>query len=133
MYMADLNSTPQCDDNTSIQLAILTNTQYPCTCLNIAIVCNLNYVYILPAIDCDYNSAIVLKKEPNNDSNLNSSINRKIRDQNKDDLGSRSVPNEHQGELNVIRINNPNNAKACCMRMFEYWLQVNTTASWQKS
>ena len=104
----------------------MTNTQYPCTCLNIAIVCNLNYVYILPAIDCDYNSAIVLTNKPDNNLNLTSSI----RDQDRDDLGIQSVPNEHQGELNIIRINNPNNAKACCMRMFEYWLQVNTTASW---
>ena len=35
-------------------------------------------------------------------------------------------------QLNIIQINNPGNIQMCCTRMFQHWLQVDTTANWNK-
>ena len=35
-------------------------------------------------------------------------------------------------KLDIIQINHPTNAKACCTEMFKFWLQVDVTASWNK-
>lgn len=35
-------------------------------------------------------------------------------------------------ELNIIKINHPTDAKECSTKMFNHWLQVDTTASWIK-
>ena len=48
------------------------------------------------------------------------------------DLGVQLLPNNLQVQLGIIENNNTGNAKMCCTRMFEYWLQVDTTASWDK-
>ena len=49
-----------------------------------------------------------------------------------DDLGVQLLPNDLQGQLNIIRCNNPTDAIRCTTLMFQYWLQVDTTASWNK-
>ena len=38
----------------------------------------------------------------------------------------------HQEQLNIIRKNTPLDVKMCCTKMFQYWLQVDTTANWNK-
>ena len=48
------------------------------------------------------------------------------------DLGVQLLPDELQVQLGIIGNNNPGNAKMCCTCMFELWLQVDTTASWNK-
>ena len=35
-------------------------------------------------------------------------------------------------ELNAIAAQNPNNLKWCCNTMLEKWLEVDSTASWEK-
>ena len=35
-------------------------------------------------------------------------------------------------KLNVIEANHPNDVERCCAEMFQYWLQVDTDASWNK-
>ena len=48
------------------------------------------------------------------------------------DLGVQLIPDNLQVQLGIIRNNNPSDAKLCCTCMFEYWLEVDTTASWNK-
>ena len=48
------------------------------------------------------------------------------------DLGVQLLPDDKQVHLDIIRNNNPTDTKACCTCMFEYWLEVDTTASWSK-
>ena len=48
------------------------------------------------------------------------------------DLGVELIPDHLRNQLGIISADNPGNAKAFCTRMFEYWLQVDTTASWDK-
>lgn len=47
------------------------------------------------------------------------------------DLGLELIP-DYQNQLDIIKNDNPTNAKTCCREMFQYWLQVNTKASWDK-
>ena len=47
-------------------------------------------------------------------------------------LGVQLIPDDLQGYLNIIKINNPTDAIQCTTEMFNYWLQVDTTASWNK-
>ena len=49
-----------------------------------------------------------------------------------DDLGIQLLPNDLQGQLNIIGSDNATNAIRCTTKMFEYWLQVDTTVSWNK-
>ena len=42
-------------------------------------------------------------------------------------LLDRNIPN-----LGVIERNNVHNVEACCGEMFEYWLEVDEEASWNK-
>ena len=42
------------------------------------------------------------------------------------------LPNSLQVQLDVIRNRNPTNAIRCTTQMFQYWLQVDVTASWNK-
>ena len=48
------------------------------------------------------------------------------------DLGVQLLPDDLQVQLGIIRNNNSGNVKMCSTCMFEYWLQVDTTASWNK-
>ena len=48
------------------------------------------------------------------------------------DLGVQLLPDNLQVQLGITRNNNPGDVKMCCTEMFEYWLQVDTTASWNK-
>ena len=36
------------------------------------------------------------------------------------------------GELKAIAMGNPTNVKWCCNSMLEKWLDIDTTASWEK-
>ena len=38
----------------------------------------------------------------------------------------------HIGELNIIEANYPNNARWCCNKMLEKWLEMDPNASWEK-
>ena len=42
------------------------------------------------------------------------------------------LPNHLQGQLDIIGSDSAANATKCTTKMFEYWLQVDTTASWNK-
>ena len=42
------------------------------------------------------------------------------------------IPDNLQFQLIIIRINNPGDAITCTTEMFDYWLKVDTTASWNK-
>ena len=46
------------------------------------------------------------------------------------DLGMLLVVPVHQ--LDIIQMNNPHNTQMCCTKMFSYWLQTDTEASWSK-
>ena len=48
------------------------------------------------------------------------------------DLGLQLLQGEHRHELNIIKTNNIQNVEVCCREMFEYWLRVDETASWDK-
>ena len=77
-------------------------------------------------------SVIILK---GSDKPTLKEIDYKIRDQvaiEWHDLGVQLLPDDLQVQLGIIGNNNPGNAKMCCTCMFEYWLQVDTTASWNK-
>ena len=48
------------------------------------------------------------------------------------DLGVHLLPNNCQVQLSIIKSNNRTDVKACSTEMFQYWLQVDITASWNK-
>lgn len=48
------------------------------------------------------------------------------------DLGIQLLGSSHSKQLNVIKLNNPNSVEECCTKMFEYWLDVDPTATWDK-
>ena len=39
---------------------------------------------------------------------------------------------EQAKKLNVIQSDHPGDSEKCCTALFNYWLQVDTTASWDK-
>ena len=39
---------------------------------------------------------------------------------------------EQCAKLNIIKDNHPQDAEKCCTEMFDYWLSVDTGASWNK-
>ena len=45
-------------------------------------------------------------------------------------LGVQLLPNHHP--LDIIKANKSTDVVACSTEMFNYWLQVDTTASWSK-
>ena len=49
------------------------------------------------------------------------------------DLGLQLLEDPEQvNQLNIIQYNNSKDSEKCCAELFEYWLQVDTTASWNK-
>ena len=42
------------------------------------------------------------------------------------------LDHEQVKQLQIIQYNNPRDSEKCCVELFEYWLQVDTTASWNK-
>ena len=48
------------------------------------------------------------------------------------DLGVQLLNTEQARKLRTIEINHPGNAEKCCVELFNYWLQVDTNASWDK-
>ena len=48
------------------------------------------------------------------------------------DLGVKLLGSSHTGKLNVIEANSPKNVEECCTNMFQYWLDVDPTATWNK-
>ena len=88
--------------------------------------------YVIIAI-CYHNSVIIL--EGSDKPKIIEIYNHGIRDGVANawhDLGVQLIPDRLQTYLGIIRTNNPDDAQKCCSRMFEYWLQVDTTASWNK-
>ena len=80
----------------------------------------------------NYDTSIIVLKGYDRPT-LNEIINYKIRDQvavDWYDLGVRLLPDNIQ--LDIIEKNFPTDAKTRCNEMFKYWLQVDTTASWNK-
>jgi len=48
------------------------------------------------------------------------------------DLGLQLLGSRHAGKLDVIEANSPKNVEECCTKMFQYWLDVDPTATWNK-
>ena len=48
------------------------------------------------------------------------------------DLGIQLLNAEQAKKLDVIQTDHPGDSEKCCTAMFNYWLQVDTTASWDK-
>ena len=48
------------------------------------------------------------------------------------DLGIQLLNAEQAKKLDVIQANHPGDTEKCCTAMFNYWLQVDITASWDK-
>ena len=48
------------------------------------------------------------------------------------DLGIQLLNAEQSKKLDVIEVDHPRDSEKCCTAMFKYWLQVDTTASWDK-
>ena len=48
------------------------------------------------------------------------------------DLGIELVNDKQHVQLDVIEENHHHDVKTCCTKMFEYWLSVDTKASWNK-
>ena len=48
------------------------------------------------------------------------------------DLGIQLLSNEAKVQLEIIKSNYPSDAQKCSTAMFEYWLKVDTGASWIK-
>ena len=42
------------------------------------------------------------------------------------------LQDEHIAKLDVIQKDHPNNVQECWFEMFQYWLQVDVEASWEK-
>ena len=49
-----------------------------------------------------------------------------------EDLGVQLLLDKNIPKLMVIKENNVQNVEACCGKMFEYWLEVDEEASWNK-
>ena len=47
-------------------------------------------------------------------------------------LGIRLLEEKHTDKLDVIKKNYPNEVEECCDGMFQYWLKVDTEATWNK-
>ena len=48
------------------------------------------------------------------------------------DFGIQLLENECVDKLNIIKKNHPGDVERCCTEMFEYWLKIDTEASWNK-
>ena len=48
------------------------------------------------------------------------------------DLGMQLLNGEQAKKLNVIQSDHSGDSEKCCTALFNYWLQVDTTASWDK-
>jgi len=48
------------------------------------------------------------------------------------DLGRHLLGSSYAGQLDVIELNSPKNVEECCTKMFEYWLKLDPTATWDK-
>ena len=48
------------------------------------------------------------------------------------DLGLQLLPEKYTDVLKVIKVNHPNKAQDCCDELFQYWLEVDTEANWNK-
>ena len=47
-------------------------------------------------------------------------------------LGIQLLEEKHVHKLKVIKENHPADIEKCCTEMFNYWLDVDTEASWDK-
>ena len=48
------------------------------------------------------------------------------------DLGLQLLNTEQAKKLKTIKTDHPGDSEKCCIEMFEYWLQVDSNASWDK-
>ena len=48
------------------------------------------------------------------------------------DLGTQLLHEKYTHKLNVIQADHPNKVEDCCDKMFQYWLEVDTEANWNK-
>ena len=42
------------------------------------------------------------------------------------------LPEDIHNKLDIIKMDNPKDARTCCKEMFKQWLEVDSTASWDK-
>ena len=47
-------------------------------------------------------------------------------------LGIELLQEKYTDKLNVIQADHPNKVEDCCDKMFQYWLEVDTEANWNK-
>ena len=89
--------------------------------------------FIMCSYKICYASVIILKVTDK--PTLKEIIDYEIRDQvatEWHDLGVQLLPDNLRVQLGIVRNNHPGDTKACCTEMVEYWLEVDTTASWNK-
>ena len=48
------------------------------------------------------------------------------------DLGVQLLGSSHSGKLDVIELDSRNSVEECCTKMFQCWLDVDPTATWNK-
>ena len=48
------------------------------------------------------------------------------------DLGIQLLPEKHIHHLAIVKLNYTSNIERCCTEMFEFWLNVDSDASWDK-
>ena len=48
------------------------------------------------------------------------------------DLGTQLLPDDTTGTLDVIKADHPNDASACCNKMFVKWLELHPSATWSQ-
>ena len=48
------------------------------------------------------------------------------------DLGTQLLTDDTVGTLDVIKFDHPNDASACCNKMFVKWLELQSSATWSQ-
>ena len=48
------------------------------------------------------------------------------------DLGTQLLTDDTVGVLDVIKVDHPNDASACCSKMFVKWLELQPNATWSQ-
>ena len=48
------------------------------------------------------------------------------------DLGVQLLSSEQSKKLDIIKEDHPSDTSMCCTKLFKYWLDVDTDASWNK-
>ena len=47
-------------------------------------------------------------------------------------LGKQLLENKYVNQLKIIQTDHPTDSERCCAKLFDFWLDVDTKASWNK-